>query len=57
MEVVREITDAFYAARIFSARDLEGNLWEFREQQSDPTEEELTESLAELAELAGMIGR
>ncbi len=54
VEVVREINDAFYAARIYSARDLEGNLWEFREQQSDPTEEELTESLAELA---GMIGR
>ena len=52
-EIVREPIDAFYGARVYSARDPEGNLWEFREQRSDPSEDELTESLAELARLTG----
>ena len=51
--VVREITDAFYGARIYSARDPEGNLWEFREQRSDPSEDDLRESIAELARVVG----
>ncbi len=53
VKIVREITDAFYGARIYSARDCEGHLWEFREQRSDPTEDELTESLAQLARTFG----
>ena len=48
-QVVREITDAFYGARIYSAKDPDGNLWEFREQRSDPSADELTNSLAVLA--------
>lgn len=52
-EIVREITDAFYGARIYSARDSEGHLWEFREQRSEPSEAELTESLAQLARMLG----
>ena len=53
VEIVREITDAFYGARIYSARDCEGHLWEFREQRSEPSEAELTESLAQLARMIG----
>ena len=53
VEMVREITDAFYGARMYSARDCEGHLWEFREQRSDPSEEELTKSLAQLARMIG----
>lgn len=52
-QIVREINDAFYGARIYSARDPEGHLWEFREQRSEPTAAELTESLAELARMIG----
>ncbi len=52
-EIVREITDAFYGSRIYSARDLEGHLWEFRQHRSEPTEQELTQSLAELARMIG----
>ena len=53
VEIVREITDAFYGARIYSARDCEGHLWEFREQRCEPSEAELTESLAQLARMIG----
>ncbi len=52
-QVVREITDAFYGARIYSAKDPDGNLWEFREQRSDPSADELTKSLAVLARQIG----
>ncbi len=52
-QIVREINDAFYGARIYSARDPEGHLWEFRQQRREPTEAELTESLAELARMIG----
>ncbi|MDE2892655.1 MAG: VOC family protein [Chloroflexota bacterium] len=52
-EIVRPLADQFYGSRAYTARDCEGTLWEFRQHLREPSHEELTESLANLARLIG----
>ena len=52
-EIVRPLADQFYGSHAYTARDAEGMLWEFRQHRREPSQAELTDSLAELARLIG----